>query len=292
MEGHAVYAQALGEDAGPAHDKRNIEGAIVDAVVVEPALVVVEGLAMVGVDDNQRVLGDSELIEAGEDALHGGVHIGNGAVVLGGDVLGVGDARRHPAGEVVPERRELLDGLHGLVLRVELIARVEHALKGRGREVGAVGVHVAQEQEEGVVLAGEPVEFGNGDVVEVVGLEAWAVLPVAPAREIDVVVEAAGGRVALEADASALVALLLEDLGEGHHAGGEGAAVPERDDVGPKAVHAREHRAVARRGGYVGAEVVLEEDAFFGELVDVGRREAVVPVAAHVVGAKTVDADQ
>ncbi len=60
---------------------------LVEPVVVKVALVVVERLAVVAVDDDDGVLVEAFRRQRREDRLDGGVHVGDGAVVLGDDVV-------------------------------------------------------------------------------------------------------------------------------------------------------------------------------------------------------------
>ncbi len=204
----ALDAHAGRHLAGVADDERHDQRRLVHAVVVEVAVVVVERLAVVAVDDDDGVLGQPARLQRREDALDGGVHIGDGAIVLGNDVLLVGDARRHPARKEVTEGLEGHHRLHGLVALVELVTVIEHALIGRRRQVGRVRVHVAQEEEEGIALARQAVQLGDGHVVEILRLGAAPLVPASPAGKLDVLVEAARTGVAAKADTGCVVAFL------------------------------------------------------------------------------------
>ena len=63
-------------------------------------------------------------------------------------------------------------------------------------------------------------------------------------------------------------------------------------DAVVRGIGAAEERAVRgqRHGGW--RNDVFKEDPFAGELIDVGRGDAAVPVTAQVVGTARVDADQ
>ena len=73
-----------------------MEGHVVETVVIEPAFVVVERLAVVAVEDHDRLVHDAVGLQGVEDRLDARVHVRDRAVVLGDDVVLVGDARRHP----------------------------------------------------------------------------------------------------------------------------------------------------------------------------------------------------
>ena len=79
-----------------ADDERNIQHIVIDAVMVEPAFMVIKRFAMVAVDDDNGIVHDAMRFQRLKDRLHGRVHIGDGAVVLGDNIILVGDARRHP----------------------------------------------------------------------------------------------------------------------------------------------------------------------------------------------------
>jgi hypothetical protein len=68
--------------------------------------------------------------------------------------------------------------------------------------------------------------------------------------------------------------------------------VTQRDDLRREDILPGQHRGVSACGRDIGAEGLLEERALFGELVDVRRRQAMIAVAAHVVAAQRVDAQQ
>ena len=172
MQGSALDPLPGGDLAGQADDQRHVERVFVYAVVIVPALVLVESFAVVAVDDDQGVVLEAQLGDAGNDALDAGVHIGNGAVVLRIDIVAVGDPGRHPFGKEIAKGLESEDRLHRFVLGVEFIAAIEHPLEGRRRQVGRVRVHVAQEEQERFLRARQPLELGDGDLVEVFGLGA------------------------------------------------------------------------------------------------------------------------
>ena len=168
---------------------------------------------MVAVDDDQGIVAQAQLFDAGEDALNAGVHIGDGTVVLGVHIVAVAHPGRHPIGEEVAEGLEAKHRLHALVFGVEFVAAVKHPLKGGRRQIGGVWVHVAQEQEEGFLRAREPFQLGDGDLVEVFGLGAAAFGKGTPTRIVQIAAEAARTGVAREPNARGVVAAAAEDLG-------------------------------------------------------------------------------
>ena len=214
-----VVALALGQVALPAQDQRHDQRAVVHAVMIEIAVVIVERLAVVGHEDDDGVLLEVQLLETGEDLLDAAVHVGHRRVVLRDDVIGIGAAFRHPAPDVITEGLEVVDLLHPLVGGIAGIALEVHVLERRGRQIGGVGIHVAQEQHERLVLSGQALQLGDGDVVQVLRLVGAAVVMIgAPAGEGQIVVVAAAARVALEAHAGGGVAVVAQDLGQHRNA--------------------------------------------------------------------------
>src|SRR5690606_8209773 len=168
-------------------------------------------------------------------------------------------------------------------------AAVTHLVEGRRRQVRRVGVHVPHKEEEGLAALGQALQLRDGDLVEVFRLGRLAGLVGHPAVVVEVVVKPPGAGVAAKADARRLIPGLPQNLGKGRYLVGEPSLVPERHHLRGKAVHARQHAGIPRRGGDVGRKEVFKQDAALCELVDVGRREAMVAVAAHVVRPQAVD---
>ena len=247
------------DTARVADDQRHVEGGVVDSVVVEPALMVVEGLAMVAVEDHDRLVVDTMRLQRREDGLDTGIHVRNSAVVLRDDIVLVRDSRRHPAREEVAEGLEAHHGVHGAVVRVGLIAMVEHPLVRRGRQVRRVRVHVAQEQKERGLALHQLLQLGDRDGIEVLGLGATALVPASPAGEVEVLVKPTGAGVAAKADTRSRVARFFKQLGEGGDFLTERAFVAERDHLGGEDILPRQHRAIGAGGGDVGADIVLKE---------------------------------
>ena len=295
MAAPAFDALAGGDMARPADDQRHAERVVVDGVVVEEAVVVIEGFAVVGGDDDDRVVVESERGQRGEDVLDAGVHVADGAVVLGDDVVLVRQqfavgAGGHPVHEVVAERLEGEDGIHGVVVRIVFVAFVEEAVERTRREVRRMGIHVAEEEEPRLVFGGEAAEFGQAGVVQIFSLVGLSVFAGVPVGEIQIGLETTCGGVATETDTGRVVAFVIEDFSE--RLAADGALVAESDGVVAKAVQAGEHGGVAGRRRNVGREVVFKEGAAFRELVHVGGGVAEVAVAAHVLGKQGVDADE
>ena len=90
---------------------------------------------MVGRDHDQSVLRDAQSLELGQQLGDAHVHVSDLAVVLGDDPVLIGDAGWHPRLEVLGEGLEIPHGLHRVIARGALVALVEHAVEGLGREV-------------------------------------------------------------------------------------------------------------------------------------------------------------
>ncbi|OQA40903.1 MAG: hypothetical protein BWY52_02745 [Chloroflexi bacterium ADurb.Bin325] len=275
-----------------ADDEGHVQRRVVEPVMVEIAVVVVERLAVIRVDDDDGVIEQVARLQRGEERADGRVHVCDRAVVLGDHIVLVGDARRHPARKEVAERLEVHHRLHRLVGGIGLVAVIKGPLEGRGRQVRRVRIHVAKEEEERLAGLIQPRQLRDRHLVEVLGLGTAALVPTAPAGEVDIGVEPARCRVAAEADAGRVVALLPEDLGQRLDLGPQRAFMPERDDLGRKDVHAGQHGGVGAGGRDERTVGALEENALAGKLVDMGRREAAIPVAAHVVSPQRVDAEE
>ena len=104
--------------------------------MVVPALVLVERFAVVRIDDHDGVVEAAQRFELSEERGNAGVHVGNGAIVLRVHVVPIRDPLRHPRPEVVGERLECKDRFHGCVPGIALVAVIEEAIEGRGREIG------------------------------------------------------------------------------------------------------------------------------------------------------------
>ncbi len=263
--------------------------------MVEPALVLVERFAVVAGEDDDRVVGDVQFFQAGEQLLDTGVHVGDRAVVLRHDVAGVGHPRRHPRLEELGERRKVEHGPHAVlgvqVRRVGLPAGVKQPVERRRRQVRRVRVHVAQKQEERLVAGDELVEQWQHLLVEPPRLVAGPLLPRHPRTKVQVLVEPAIARLlllALEADAYRGVAPLLEHFRQRAQVGRQRLAGLQRHHPRRHHVHAGEHRAIRRRGRDVRRVAALEEHAPFGQPVQVRRGQAVVAITAQVVRAQRI----
>ncbi len=67
----------------------------------------------------------------------------------------------------------------------------------------------------------------------------------------------------------------------------------QRNTIGAEAVKTCEHGGIAGRGGYGGAEHVIEENAALPDIfVDMRCRQTVITVQAHVVAAQAVNTKQ
>ena len=199
---------------------------------------------------------------------------------------------RQPGGEVVAERLERHHRLHGAVGGVALVAVVEDALVGVRRQVRGVGVHVPQEQQEWIAGVEQPVQLGQGHLVQELCLGGAAAGIAAPRLVLEVAVEPTCAGVALEADGGAGIAVRAQQLRQRGHGGAQRALVTQRHYLGAEAVQPGEHGAVGRGGGDHGREGALEQHRVGGEPVQVRAGLAVITVAAHVAGAQGVDPEQ
>ncbi len=257
--------------------------------MVVPALVLVQGLAVIGGDHHHGVLGQTELFERREQPADRRVHVGDRAVVEAVDERGVGDLARKPGAEVVRERRERVQAVQRVVRRVELVSPVEEAVERRRRQVRTVRVHVAQEQEERIVATGHRAQIRDRDLVEGVRLgHAAGRFP--PPLVLHIGLEASRGRIAGKPHAAGRVAGLLQDPGQ--HRRGHVALVAQPDHAGAEAVAAGEHRRVGRRGRHARAERMAEHGRLLREAGDVRGGQTVVAVQAHAIAAQAVDRDQ
>ena len=145
--------------------ERHDEAVVVHGVVVEIAVVVVEGLAVVRGEYDDGIVRDAQIFELVEDDADGRVHVCDRAVILCADVFGVGAFRREPRAEIVAERQEIVYGIEGVVVGIVFVAGVEHSFKRFRREIGRVRVHVAQEEHEGLIFRGQSLQLRNGDAV-------------------------------------------------------------------------------------------------------------------------------
>ena len=234
MQVEAGNPHAFGQDAGQPHDQGDVQGAVVEAVVVEVALVIHQRLAVVGVDDDQRVFGQPQLVDAGEEPLDAGVHVGDRPVVLGDDVLSVGDPFGHPRLEVLGKGLKLEHRPHRVDVWVAGILAVKHLVEGRRAANRASGDPCALKRGRMGRRLGQALQFGDGDAVEVLRLGRFAGFVGTPSGVVEVPVKPAGAGIAAEADARRLVAGLPQDLGQGGHLVRQRPLVPERDDIASK----------------------------------------------------------
>ena len=260
-----------------------MERAVVEEGRVGVLAVLAAALAVIGGQDDQRLLGETELADPVHD----------------------------PA-ELLVEERDL-----GVVAVLELL---REALRGLVRPMG---VEVVQEEEEGLRRPGDLVEELDAPVGDLVGLAIGLDLrgrqldlrrrlvgvvrgelldgliendPDVPLLDPPIGVETLREPVLLgEHDRCHLgvgrVARVLEDLRHrdvllGHDEDGVVArAVHER--VGP-----REHRRVRGQGQGRRRDALREARPLGGEAIDVGRPGRRVPVTAQVVGPGRVDRDE
>jgi len=161
-----------------------------------------------------------------------------------------------------------------------------------GGKIRGVGVHMAQKEEPGFLLGSKAFELGNRDGIEVFGLMRASVLPGAPALELQIFLEAAGGGVGGEADAGSVVAVLAQNLGEGGDIVGQAALMPQCDNGGAEAVAAGQHGGIAGRRRDMRRQALGERNAALEVFVDVRRSQALVAVERHMIRAHGVDAEE
>ena len=149
MQARSLYPLTCRNFSGKANNQGDVERVVIHAVMVIPTVVLVERFAVVAIDDDQRIVFESEFRYAGYNALNAGIHVGDGSVALCIDVVAICDARRHPIGKKVAKGLEVEDGLHGFVFWIEFISAVKHALKGCRRKIGRVRVHMSHKEKEG-----------------------------------------------------------------------------------------------------------------------------------------------
>ena len=99
-----------------------------------------------------------------------------------------------------------------MVLLVELIAFVEDPVEWCWGQIGGVRVHVAQEEEEGLVACSKAAQLGQRHIVHVLGFRETPLVDGTPVVIVDVVLVAACGGVSLEANAGGLIACLAQDF--------------------------------------------------------------------------------
>ena len=75
-----------------------------------------------------------------------------------------------------------------------------------------MGIHVAQEEEEGVLLRGQPLEFWKCNIVEIFCFRTTSLGPIPPGGIVQILIKAARTWIPGEADTARVVPLRLEDL--------------------------------------------------------------------------------
>ena len=106
---------------------------------------------------------------------------------------------------------------------------------------------MAEEQEERLVFRRQPLQFRDGDVVQVFRFVCAAVRMIrAPAGIVEVFVEAVRILSVAEADAGAVIAVFRKFFLK-RDAFGQIGNVPQGDDPGAEAVAARQQGGIARR---------------------------------------------
>lgn len=96
--------------------------------------------------------------------------------------------------------------LHRLIGRLALVAVVEDPLVWFWRQVGCMGIHVTQKEEEGISLIRQSLNLWNGDFIQVLCLGAAAFVPTAPACIVQIGVKATPTWIAAKAHTGCVVA--------------------------------------------------------------------------------------
>ena len=111
---------------------------------------IIQFLAMVSADDQQRLVRKGQLLQPVQDVRDAQVRVGDLGIILGADELEVPDARQ-PFGEVVGKPGGLPDRLHTVVGGRLLITAVEHPIKRRRRQIRSVRVPIMKKEKERLV---------------------------------------------------------------------------------------------------------------------------------------------
>ena len=153
-------------------------------------------------------------------------------------------------------------------------------------------VHVAQEQEERLILPSQAIQLGDGHFVQVLGLGATALLPRTPPLEVEVLLKAARGRVAAEAHTGGVIALLTQYFRQRLEMRAQPTLVTQCHDIGAEAIHSCEHGSVAGRGGDGRARDAAKRGAACDVVVNVGRGQPGITEQTHVIRSQTIDAEK
>ena len=304
----------------PANEERRAEAFLVHEALVEPAMIAEEE-ALIGVVDDDGVVGDFVFVEVIEDAADVVIDGLNAAeIILDVDLIGPfaqgvafqagrGIHLEIRFGAVLADAHAGALGGAGaaFVLVVEVIGLgdfdvFEEVLVLGGGRPFAVGRLVVAHQEKGLVAVAllQPVE---GEVTDKVGAVAGVFLAGAVHFDEDgIVVETLAGedfpvveagRVGDEvplADDGGLVAGGLEVFGDVW--GGGVNLIVEGFDAGEVGVEAGEDDAAARGADGIGDEAVGEAGAALGDAVDVRGLVDLAAVGADGVGSVIVGHDE
>ena len=289
LKRHRLAAHARLDHTRPVKDQRHHQRRLVQPVMIEPAFVVVQRLAVVARDDDQAVVRDPQFLGARHEPLNARIHIRQRPVVLGNNELRVPDARRQPRQQVVRERFERPDGIHSIrQFPAARILRIEQRIVRRRGIVGRVGVHVPEIQQPRLVRLMQPFQLGQNNRIQVLRLARGTLRPrPAPAFVLQVLVKAPVPLAMPHHDRP--VSRRLQQLRQCrlvvcHGAQGRQGHLLVGDDV-----PAGQHGHVGRRRGDVRAERVLKHRTPRREAVHVRRGQPRIPVTAHVVAANAVN---
>ena len=304
--------------ARPLEDERDMAGRIIRGRVLRIDRELAHVLAVVGGDDDRRVVVDALRAQQVEHFADERVRVADAAVVAVHDALEarhIRGAARHArvfracrvavhcelvdavrAGRLLVLLEHVLvdPGIHRLVFK-----RVAETLRRAVRRVRVPEMYV-QEPVVAPLVAAQPVERDRQDLLAGLAAAAADVVALVEAR-----VEPPGGmalregadgrRVHAGAAENAVEAVVVDDIGEVARGTGE-PAVCRRAAVAHRAVadaeHAADERRARRQAGRVRAVILVEADALGADAVHVRGRVAAVAVAAHMVGPQRIDVDK
>ena len=104
--------------ARPHESQWNMQCRLIQAVVIEVAVMIVQRLTMIRVEHNQCVFLKPQRLDICQEVRDTGIHIRNFAIVLRDDVVLVGTARREPTGVEIAEGLERIDWVQRMIVRV------------------------------------------------------------------------------------------------------------------------------------------------------------------------------
>ena len=287
MLAHALDPMACVRRVGDTDDQRDVQHAVVDAVMLEVHVVLGHALPVVAGDEDRGVVPSAQVFESGEEFAHPVVAVPDLAVVLGLYVVEVVDAAETVVVEAFEEgvHQLLLDRLPARRIAVLAVALDEAVAVLLRHDVGRMRIPWMQEQEERLVsVGGEPLQRGAADPLHrgTSGRDVVIVSPEEPRVAPREIIYRGGG------DPRA-----PEEFGQDPHAVREARASSAlgHDAMGDPVVAGEDAREPRMRGNARRPEA-LEQCAFRCERVH--RRAGVsrVSVTAEVVRAQGIYDDQ